>query len=123
MERHNKKEQADHGVDQRRMTQITCAFCGGSGRDPFGVMSWLSKCCVCGGKGVAEIEAPYRSCPHCNGSGAVKTLTCTTCGGKGNVTLPSGSIATCPLCKGSGDDGSCPAMACIRCHGKGFILA
>ncbi len=123
MERQDNNKEADHGVDEPNMTEITCAFCGGTGTDPFGVMSWLSTCCICGGRGVVSIEAPYRFCPHCNGTGAVKTLTCTTCRGKGHVPLPSAPIVECPVCAGSGDDGSAPALACIRCQGKGFVLA
>jgi len=31
--------------------EIKCAFCGGTGRDPFKVLSPLSNCGICGGKG------------------------------------------------------------------------
>jgi DnaJ-class molecular chaperone len=100
---------------------VPCAFCGGSGLDPFGIMSWLSKCCVCGGEGVVKVFAPYVPCAHCRGSGAVKTLTCTVCGGKGVVTLPDVPVDVCPECRGTGDDASASAMDCLKCHGRGFV--
>ena len=41
----------------RTMREVACAFCGGRGKDPFGIMSWLSTCCVCGGTGVVQVGA------------------------------------------------------------------
>ncbi|MDA8408121.1 MAG: hypothetical protein M0T73_14850 [Deltaproteobacteria bacterium] len=103
------------------MSEITCSFCRGTGKDPFGVLSWLSTCCVCSGRRVVDVPSPYKVCPHCAGTGAVKTLTCTTCMGKGYIPLPSRPIVRCPECHGSGDSSSIPSLACIKCHGKGFI--
>jgi len=37
---------------KRKRTSATCAFCRGRGNDPFGIMSHLSTCCVCGGRGI-----------------------------------------------------------------------
>jgi len=102
--------------------ELTCAFCGGRGRDPFDIMSSLSTCCVCGGSGKVLVKAPAVACAHCRGTGAVKTLTCTTCGGRGSVHLPSLPTVSCPLCKGSGDDASAPAMACLKCRGTGWMM-
>ena len=31
--------------------EVTCSFCGGKGTDPFGILSWVSTCVVCGGRG------------------------------------------------------------------------
>jgi len=107
--------------EQREMTEVNCSFCSGTGRDPFGIMSWISRCCVCGGKGTVEIRAPYTPCAHCKGTGAVKTFVCTTCMGKGVVPLPQSPTFVCPECRGSGDDGSAPGMACLRCRGRGFV--
>jgi len=107
-------------VHQTVLEQVTCSFCGGTGKDPFGIMSWLSTCCVCGGRGVVLVPAPRTRCAHCNGTGAVKTLTCTVCMGKGFVALPESPIAICSECHGSGDDSSAPSMACLKCHGRGF---
>ena len=105
------------------MQEVTCSFCGGTGKDPFGIMSSLSGCCVCGGKGVVQIQTPYVRCAHCQGTGAVKTLTCTVCGGKGFVPASSGPTIVCPECHGTGDDASAPAMACLKCRGRGWIPA
>jgi DnaJ-class molecular chaperone len=105
----------------REIAEVTCSFCGGSGRDPFGIMSELSTCCVCGGKGVVRVMTPYAPCAHCRGTGAVKTLTCTSCMGTGFGVIPSGVTRTCPQCRGSGDDSSAPAMACLKCRGRGFV--
>jgi len=101
---------------------MQCSFCHGHGKDPFGIMSNVSNCCVCGGSGKIQVQTPVVACAHCGGTGAVKTLTCTTCGGRGYLTLPLLPIVSCPVCKGSGDDVSAPAMDCLNCRGKGFII-
>ena len=59
---------------RRQTVAVRCAFCRGTGRDPFGIMSWLSSCCVCSGRRRVTIETPYGCCPHCNSTGAIKTL-------------------------------------------------
>jgi DnaJ-class molecular chaperone len=105
------------------MSEITCSFCRGTGKDPFGIMSWQSVCAVCGGKGVIDVPKPYRACPHCDGTGAVKTFTCTSCKGKGYVPVPSSPIVNCPECRGSGDDASNSSLDCLKCRGKGFVIA
>jgi DnaJ-class molecular chaperone len=107
---------------ESHLVETMCAFCRGTGLDPFGIMSWLSRCCVCGGTGVVLVRNPYVSCAHCRGSGAVKTLTCTVCGGKGVVSLPDTPVEICPECRGTGDDASAPAMDCLKCRGLGFVI-
>ena len=74
---------------------VKCAFCHGTGVDPFGIMSELSNCYVCGGKGVVEIEEPVETCSHCGGSGAEpeSALPCLVCKGKGPIT---GKLVTIP---------------------------
>ena len=109
-------------MEERRTERVTCSFCSGTGRDPFGIMSWLSTCCVCGGSGTVQVEAPYTRCEHCEGTGAIKRLTCTACRGTGFVPTSTGPTVVCPVCGGSGDDASIPAMACLRCQGRGWIL-
>lgn len=108
-------------LDPAVFEELTCAFCRGRGRDPFDIMSSLSTCCVCGGSGKVRVQAPAIACAHCRGTGAVKTLTCTTCGGKGAVHRPSLPTVLCPVCQGSGDDASAPAMDCLQCRGTGRI--
>jgi len=103
--------------------QVPCSFCEGKGIDPFEIMSTLSTCCVCGGRKVVWVKAPYSPCAHCRGTGAVKTLTCTVCRGKGFVPDSSVPSIVCPECRGTGDDASAPAMACLKCRGRGRVPA
>ncbi len=110
------------GISQgRKLVSITCAFCRGSGNDPFGIMSYLSTCCVCGGRGIVTTSSPYSRCAHCSGTGAVKTLTCTACMGKGVLPIITEDTRICPVCCGSGDDQSASAMYCLRCRGRGYV--
>jgi len=104
------------------LTEMPCSFCGGAGTDPFGIMSWDSKCVVCGGSGTVSICSPFTRCAHCEGTGAVKTFPCTACMGKGFVPLPAGPIAACPECRGSGDDAGNSGLPCLKCRGRGFVL-
>jgi len=99
---------------------VTCSFCGGRGKDPFGIMSWLSTCCVCSGSGRVQVPAPHRPCAHCRGTGAIKTFTCTVCRGTGHVPVPPGPLQVCPECRGSGDDAG-SALACMACRGQGRV--
>lgn len=98
---------------------MTCAFCKGTGKDPFGLLSPLSTCQVCSGTGKVKVDPPTAKCAFCNGTGVYldKRLTCTACGGKGAVTVPKGA-KTCSECNGSGQapDG----LPCLNCRGKGF---
>jgi molecular chaperone DnaJ len=63
------------------------------------------------------------SCEPCNGSGAKKgssPVTCTTCGGIGQVRMQQGFFSvqqTCPNCRGKGKMISDP---CNSCHGQGL---
>ncbi|MBM4295377.1 MAG: hypothetical protein FJ126_10835 [Deltaproteobacteria bacterium] len=102
------------------MVEVTCSFCRGTGKDPFGIMSWLSNCCVCGGRGMVQAPALNRRCAHCRGTGAVKTFTCTVCRGTGYVPVIPGPLLPCPECRGTGDDAS-SALACITCRGRGWV--
>jgi DnaJ-class molecular chaperone len=110
-------------IDKARTTRRRCAFCHGTGKDPFGIMSRLSTCCVCLGKGAVMVEAPHERCAHCSGTGAVSRLTCTVCGGKGVLAALKGPTQVCPECGGTGDDHSAPTMACLECRGRGKIPA
>lgn len=103
------------------METVTCSFCGGKGTDPFDIMSVLSVCCVCNGRGEVRVKVPYMRCAHCRGTGAIKTFTCTVCSGKGYVPESTGPADVCPVCRGTGDDASAPAMACLKCRGHGRI--
>ena len=64
------------------------------------------------------------SCETCTGSGAkpgTSPVTCTTCGGVGQVRMQQGFFSvqqTCPNCRGKGTIISDP---CVDCHGQGLI--
>ncbi len=64
------------------------------------------------------------SCDECDGSGARKgtsATTCTTCGGHGQVRMQQGFFSlqqTCPHCHGTGKMIETP---CNRCHGHGRV--
>ncbi|MEW6407888.1 MAG: hypothetical protein AB1465_04315 [Patescibacteria group bacterium] len=67
---------------------ITCAFCNGKGKDPFGIPSKMSRCQVCWGKGeIAIANIPHERCSACNGRGIFvhHRLPCSVCKGKGVV--------------------------------------
>lgn len=71
------------------------------------------------------IDVPTQvSCETCSGSGAkkgTKPVTCTTCGGVGQVRMQQGFFSiqqTCPACKGAGTMISDP---CGDCHGRGRV--
>jgi DnaJ-class molecular chaperone len=102
------------------ITEVSCSFCQGRGKDPFGIMSWLSTCCVCGGGGTVQVRVPYGPCAYCRGTGAIKTFTCTVCRGTGYVTLAPGPRFTCPECRGRGEDPA-SALACLACRGRGWV--
>ena len=110
-------------LGEARSVQVPCAFCNGTGKDPFGIMSRLSTCCVCQGRGVVAVEDSHEWCAHCGGTGAVKRLTCTVCGGRGVLPVLKGPTEVCPECGGSGDDPAAPAMACLECRGRGKVPA
>lgn len=101
------------------MVEITCSFCGGQGKDPLGIMSWLSTCCVCGGRGVVRVPAHHTRCGHCQGSGAIKTFTCTVCRGTGQVPVIPEPHQTCRECRDSGGDAS-SSPACLTCRDRGL---
>ncbi len=105
---------------KRETVEVKCAFCQGTGRDPFGILSPLSNCSVCKGKGVVVVTKPYVTCRACDGTGvqAFTRLTCLACGGKG-VASVADKTETCPICSGAGADTE--NRYCLRCHGSGVI--
>jgi len=110
-------------AEQERRT-IKCAYCNGSGRDRWNLMSSLSTCSACGGRGYQYITVPYQRCPHCGGTGSHPHLrmTCTTCGGAGSVHMPA-DATTCPVCAGAGIQPKSELhLACTRCGGTGWVV-
>ncbi len=107
------------------VTEVTtaCAFCGGSGKDPFGVMSQLSTCQVCGGKGSVAVEEPAVRCAFCGGSGVHRDqrLTCTACAGRGMISIRE-PTETCPRCRGTGKDPpELDFLPCVLCKGSAVV--
>ena len=48
---------------------VRCAFCDGTGRDRFGILSPPSACQVCLGRGVVGVPEPRVPCAYCRGRG------------------------------------------------------
>ena len=70
------------------LVSVTCAFCKGRGRDPYG-LSPLSNCVVCGGRKTVMVREPYETCGACEGTGLYfrSHMYCWTCRGKGVIPL------------------------------------
>jgi DnaJ-class molecular chaperone len=99
-----------------------CAFCSGTGKDPFSLLSEISICQVCFGRQEVEFSEPALACVFCKGSGVYpgKRLTCTVCFGKGMVSVRNCTKAECPVCEGNGttvDSG----LPCLKCKGRGLV--
>jgi len=104
------------------MSRIVCAFCIGSGKDPFRILSPISACQVCHGLGTVELPEPHTPCRYCQGSGVNPhggRLTCPVCWGKGAYSL-EGKTKICPQCHSTGKvaEGYLP---CSYCLGKGVV--
>ena len=80
---------------------------------------------------IKEIELPLKdSCSLCHGTGAqpgYDPVTCTKCGGKGQVVFTQQSffgtvrnVQTCPDCNGTG---KVIKEKCPDCHGSGYIAS
>jgi DnaJ-class molecular chaperone len=113
--------------DPEALVEVPCAFCGGTGRDPFDLMSPLSKCQVCGGNGVHLLQRPLAHCAFCRGTGVYphSRNTCTACRGVGQVEIQDGALP-CPRCGGSAraaqDHWPDSPLPCSHCRGTGIIL-
>ena len=104
---------------------VRCAYCQSKGKDPFGIMSSLSTCGVCGGKGQVEVEVPYVTCVYCEGTGIQPRarLTCSACRGHGVIHVEKPTVA-CPTCGGLGIDPSGDLrLPCTTCEGAGVVTA
>jgi len=99
----------------------SCAFCRGTGKDPFGIMSRLSICYACKGKKNLTVAKPVGICPYCQGTGTSPIGArnyCLACRGRGMVTVPE-PARVCPYCAGTGRERS--GFYCIECKGKGVV--
>lgn len=110
---------------EKNKVEVKCAFCNGTGKDPFQLLSKLSDCQVCLGKGKVKITSPTMKCNFCNGTGVQPYTTsrihCLACGGVGVVTK-IGPSQKCPTCGGTGIYPRRPhPVACHICKGQGMV--
>ncbi|MBU2462060.1 hypothetical protein KKH65_04200 [bacterium] len=110
---------------EKDKVEVKCAFCNGTGKDPFQLLSKLSDCQVCSGKGKVKINGPTVKCNFCGGTGVqpytTSRLHCLACGGVGVVTKIEPS-KKCPKCDGTGIYPRRPhPVACYICKGQGVV--
>lgn len=111
-----------------QIIEVECAFCKGTGKDPFELLSTISSCQVCSGAGVRVLAAPAAKCAYCGGSGVHphSRMVCMTCRGAGQVTVPEEAVR-CPGCGGSGKESDNhyfdSVLPCMVCGGKGVVAA
>lgn len=102
--------------------KIQCAFCKGTGKDPFGQLYPGSTCQVCNGRKEIYVSAPYQRCTYCHGSAVEFSTqnTCTACGGRGVVSLGHKHLkgSPCHACGGTGMNEE-TNLPCAPCHGLG----
>jgi len=110
---------------------VRCAFCRGTGKDPFGALSALSDCQVCGGTGKTHIKGLTVTCAFCKGTGMQPNTTdrlhCLACHGVGVVSAIKNPVK-CPACGGTGHQmkrtakGKRPIrQRCLKCNGQGVL--
>ncbi|MEB3831534.1 hypothetical protein [Phormidium sp. CCY1219] len=105
-------------------SKLQCAYCQGTGKDRFGVMSALSSCPACQGRGYHWMTPPVVACAYCAHTGVSPTGTrnpCLACGGKG-VHQRSPDAPLCENCGGTGRSRS-GHFYCHPCHGSGRKLS
>ena len=101
---------------------VRCAYCRGTGRDRFAVMSALSTCAVCGGKREIWVQEPLATCAYCHGNGVSPIGArnpCLACGGRGVVFIQR-PVESCNPCGGRGLRKT-TGLYCLPCHGKGVV--
>lgn len=102
--------------------KISCAYCQGTGKDRFGIMSALSTCPVCHGRGFHVVQYPLVNCAYCRGTGVSPIggrYYCLACRGKGVHHYPN-IQQNCSECKGSGVSKGGSGFYCSTCHGSGL---
>ena len=113
-----------------QLVEVKCAFCGGKGLDPFGIMSPLAECQVCEGEGTVKLAEPVVKCAFCHGTGVHPNsrMTCTVCDGVGTVEVQK-NASTCPHCHGTGRTADCKdcdfpqsIFPCQHCKGTGVMV-
>ena len=101
---------------------VSCAYCRGTGRDRFGIMSSRSTCTGCGGKGKVWTKKPLVRCAYCHGSGVSPIGARNPClarrgTGVGFIEEPQESCGTC----GGRGLHKTTGLYCLPCHGKGIV--
>lgn len=108
--------------EESSKTFIECAFCHGTGKDPFGVMSRFSTCYACLGQKGRLLPYPLKRCPYCQGTGVSPIggrNYCLVCHGGGIVSSRE-PVAECPACGGNGRH-KLTGFYCWPCQGKGAV--
>ncbi len=111
-----------------QQVEVDCAFCKGTGRDPFELLSAASTCQVCSGTGKRMLVAPLLKCAYCGGTGVHphSRMVCMTCRGAGQVSVPEATVR-CPGCGGTGKEShhyyADSVLPCMVCGGKGVVAA
>ena len=99
---------------------LKCAFCGGSGTDPFNLLSERSRCECCQGRGNVSVPKAHVRCGFCNGLGNFKTFRCPVCKGTGVTAPVPEPTQTCPECDGRGYEMS-SGLVCLKCGGRRLV--
>ena len=115
------QEQIGNAEAPAGVASAKCAFCGGTGKDPFDLLSSLSRCPVCKGHGMLEMKVPTVPCAYCRGTGRQRhtRLPCSGCGGAGVIAM-AGPTTRCPQCDGSGREPEAD-LPCSLCTGAGLV--
>jgi DnaJ-class molecular chaperone len=101
---------------------VRCAYCRGTGRDRFAIMSALSTCAICAGKREIWLRKPLATCAYCQGVGVSPIGArnpCLACRGKGVATIEEPK-ERCRSCGGTGIH-EATGLYCLPCHGKGIV--
>jgi DnaJ-class molecular chaperone len=105
-----------------------CAYCEGTGKDRFRIMSPLSTCPVCHGRGSHRLFFPTVRCAYCRGTGVSPIGArnpCLACSGKGFHFQPrlldesKSRPELCPDCAGTGTKRT-NGFYCYPCRGTGL---
>ena len=115
------QEQIGNAEAPAGAANVKCAFCDGTGKDPFDLLSSLSRCPVCNGRGAIAVKMPTVPCAYCMGTGRQRhtRLACSGCGGAGVIAL-AGPTTRCPQCDGSGREPEAD-LSCSLCRGAGLV--
>jgi len=102
--------------------KIPYAFSHETGKDPFGQLYPRSTGQVCHGRIDIYFLTPFKTCIYCHGTGVAFSTqnTCTSCSGRGCISLGNKNLVgiPCQICKGNGMDAD-TNFPCVPCSGLG----